>query len=183
MSQEKRNNLIIEELHKHQKVKNKFVKTPSLWGVDLCWSCFSYIHGVSQATVYRLRDIEVQHAETRWEHKGKHEAFHEARKANAVKAFIQELQTNLGKYHLLSVLLTDRLGEHHPDSEKIELPPDTKENHFIDFQTTSSHVCVYDYFLKIWRHEFPTLYLPKNSRWVIQRFFDFIIFLFFLGKV
>jgi hypothetical protein len=104
MSQEVRNNLIIEELHKHQMVKDKYVKTPKLWGVELCWSCFSFLHGVVLSTMYEFRQIGVHDTETRWEHKGKNDSFHYPIKKNAVKSFISELQTNLGKHQSLFVL-------------------------------------------------------------------------------
>jgi hypothetical protein len=105
MSQEVRNNLIMDELHKHQKVKGKYVKTPKLWGIGLCWACFSFLHGIACSTMYQLREIGEHDTETRWEHKGKSESFHDPRKAKAIKTFLEDLQTNLGKPQSLFVLM------------------------------------------------------------------------------
>jgi hypothetical protein len=61
------------------------------------------------------------------------------------------------------------LGEQHPDSKKVELPSDTKENHFVEFSTMPRYhtcKCVYTYFCDTWKVHFPELYMPKNSRWV-----------------
>jgi len=98
----------------------------------------------------------AQAGDETWEHQGKNQALHVAPKRSAVIEFLTELQTDL--------------GEDHPDDKKIELPPDTKENHYADFATTEAfmkgHCCRYDYFCRIWRIHFPNLYIPKNSRWV-----------------
>jgi hypothetical protein len=63
------------------------------------------------------------------------------------------------------------LGEYQPNTEKIELPSDTKENLFVDFGTTREHKatggCTYSYFCDIWKVHFPNLYMPRNARWVI----------------
>jgi hypothetical protein len=154
--QEDRNNAAITELRHHQMAsEHEFVKKPSILGVVLCWQCSAFQNGISYATMHRLKQ-SVRQGDTDWHHNGKSQGHHVHVKQKAVVTFITELQTNF--------------GEAHPDKTKIELPPDTKSNLYLDFSQSHESKkcagCTYEYFCTIWRTDFPDLILPKNPRWV-----------------
>ena len=78
--------------------------------------------------------------------------------------------------------LEETLGEADPTHKGyLQLPADTKANHYVDFETqaTESHHgchCVYDYFCRIWREKFPKLILPQSVRWVSLGFLELTLF-------
>jgi hypothetical protein len=158
MSQTDRNNAALLELRAHQLVlmpTKKFVKKPRIFGVVLCWTCFASLHGMSYQTMARLRQLTLA-GETHWQHKGGAENRHAAPKKDDVTAFIDWLKTNFGEFL--------------PDRKKTELPPDTKQNHYLNFATEQLHKgcpgCTYEYFCQIWKKDFKDLILPENPRWV-----------------
>jgi hypothetical protein len=92
MTQEIRNNLVLEEIRKHQKKGDKLVTSPNLFGIPMCWNCFAIIHGMSLSTVKRLG----YESEAKWRHFGQEQSFHVAHVKKSVVNFIQTLQDNLG---------------------------------------------------------------------------------------
>jgi hypothetical protein len=167
LSQEKKNTTVIQEIQKYHMVKKEFVKKPFVFGVPYCWKCFAILHGMSYSTMKEMKTL-AKDGQEKWEHKGKRQSLHPARKQKAVIEFVQSLKDKFGTY-VIFYQIHINLGEQHPDSKKVELPSDTKENHYADFSTIPRYQackCTYSYFCDIWKVHFPELYMPKNSRWV-----------------
>jgi hypothetical protein len=93
MSQEEKNNSVIQELRKHHS-KGKMFK-PILFGASFCWSCFAILHGMSLTTMKSMRALAKEDIK-KWEHQGKNRSNHEAFKRKALKKFIQDLQDKFG---------------------------------------------------------------------------------------
>jgi hypothetical protein len=168
-SQNDRNNAAMAELRRHQMLSsNKFVGKPSLLGASLCWSCYAFLYGMSYYTLNRKKH-DILEGQKDWNHRGKGQSSRLDVKQKAVIKFITELQENF--------------GETIPDKTKIELPPDTKANLYLDFSITQKSKncggCAYDYFTTIWRKNFPDLILPKHPRWVNSSWVNVTFFVIF----
>ena len=145
--------------------EKKTVRNPLLYGIEMCWKCYAFLHGVGLTTVADMR--KRAEASTKvgdhkeWVHQGKNQDFHPSPARDAVIRFLTNLR--------------EKLGESDPTKKGyVQLPADTKANHYIDFQLTEGRaegfLCTYAYFCETWKKHFPQLILPKSTRWVRKVF-------------
>ena len=159
-NQKKRNDDILRELHHHQleqlsSDEKRFVKLPKILGCTMCWNCFAFLMGVSLRTIdSRKKDVLTGHME--FLHAGAGQSNRPKPKTAAVTAFIQKL--------------CEERGQSVPDKDEIELPPSTKEVHYIEFmvqqEAAKSCTCTYGWFCKLWKREFSHIKIPAHPRWV-----------------
>ena len=156
-----RNNEILEDIRRHHMKEER----PKLFSVDMCWPCYAFLHGTSRSSLDGLRKRAAETPESvedkEWSHQGKNQAFHSAPVREAVLKFIENL--------------VETLGESDPTHKAfIQLPADTKANHFADFVYTMSQqegpICSYGYFCSMWSKHFPHVILPSSTRWVSRIF-------------
>jgi Fic family protein len=95
-TQEDKNNSVIDELRKHQMLKQNFVRKPSMFGTLMCWDCFAKLHAMSLSTMKTMKKA-AKGKDQHWQHQGRNESIHPAPKKKAVMSFIENLQTLLGK--------------------------------------------------------------------------------------
>jgi len=98
--------------------------------------------------------MDAQAREKEWKHQGGGENRHTSVKRDRVREWLTSLEKK----------------ENNPEKKQVELPCDTKGNHWIDFafdqQKQSRKFASYEYFCSIWKEDFKHLVLPKEGRLV-----------------
>lgn len=151
----------MQEIRSYQIKDKEAVPRPNFLGMEMCWKCYAFLHGVGITTVTdlkeRAKELSAGGSDEKWVHQGTRQSFHPAPARDAVVKFIKNLE--------------ETLGEADPTHKGyVQLPVDTKANHYVDFVAAEAREegchCVYDYFCRIWRQHFPKLILPQSMRWV-----------------
>jgi hypothetical protein len=164
LSEQIRNDQIIHDLRMNHVLKAATESSKVTWprkvkvlGATWCWGCYGFFYGVSRSTIDRRRK-EVEQGKTCWERKegsGENQA---CVKEPKIIDFISDLE--------------QMQGEFHSDKQYVELPPNTKFNHWTTYNAKHEMAggihfcCEYSYFCKIWNLQFPKLVMPSTPRWV-----------------
>ncbi len=125
-SYENRTNDCRTEMYNHYMTvdstgKRTFPKRVTIQGVKMCWACYAFLHKKGDSTVRKYRTELKSGQDPIVEHQGKGNVRnkHPAKK-NSILEWLANLSLNLGCQE--------------PNSEKIELPPGTKEHHHLTYQ-------------------------------------------------
>ena len=115
--QSTKNNEIIKEICMYQMNGDKARRRPQYAGVDMCWECYGFLHGVRRSVILSMKKRAENQVAS---------GIEDSPIRDAVTKFIKNLQ--------------ETLGEADPTHKGFfQLPADTKANHYIDFATAEAH--------------------------------------------